>query len=321
MYKHISFIIPTYNKDNDTIRRCLDSIPLHDDVQVLVVDDRSPGYYNEKGELRANIVSKLPYYDHPCVDYFFLPKNGGPGTVRNYGLGKAKGEWILFADIDDYYDKSLLESLLGKLAESEADVILFGYNVIKCSSSEVRLNGHKISNSIKALDTQEITKELMEVYPWSRATRLSFIKRNKLHFENTYLSEDRLFCCRALLVAQKVEMYPMPVYNYLIEPTSLSNSRPSIEKIKGAVNIAIQVNKLLKKHNKLDVVRDCTLPKYLSLLYTVNPCLYWIYLLKDAYHTGITSAIRDRKSVCYNLGVHYSLFKQWKEYILTRKQR
>ena len=309
MYKYISFIIPTYNKDNDTIKRCLDSIPLRDDVQVLVIDDHSPCYYNEKGNLKTEKISKLPYFNNPCVEYFFLPKNEGPGKARNYALIKAEGEWILFCDADDYYEKSMLLDLMKTSSETDADVIFFGYNKVVGSKSEFCGYG-KCCDSVLLQKIEDKDNFWMELFPWQRMVRRSFIQENHLNFENLYLSEDRLFCIKQVALSDKLFVYNRPVYNYVQYEESLSHVKPSLSKAIGAINVAMKVNLLLKENGKLETISDCTLPKYLSVLYDYSPVLYWIYTIKNIVMLGWQSAMKDRLSVCYIRNVHSNLYLQ-----------
>lgn len=57
-----SIIIPHY-KTRSTLQRCLESIPLCDDVEAIVVDDAS-GF----------AISDMPMNDNPYVHYIMLEK-------------------------------------------------------------------------------------------------------------------------------------------------------------------------------------------------------------------------------------------------------
>ena len=86
-----SIIIPHKNCP-DLLNRCLGSIPLRDDIHIIIVDDNSDN-------------DKKPQYDRNNMEIIFLDAehSRGAGHARNVGLNRAKGKWLLFADADDYY--------------------------------------------------------------------------------------------------------------------------------------------------------------------------------------------------------------------------
>ena len=89
----ISVIVPTYNRREmlleliQTIRQ--QDYPL---LELLVVDDGSTD-----GTDNAMAASETP------VRYFRNEHNSGPGYSRKRGFREARGEYIVFADDDDYY--------------------------------------------------------------------------------------------------------------------------------------------------------------------------------------------------------------------------
>ena len=99
----VSFIVPAY-KAEKTIKRCLDSIVNQQesgvDFEVIVVDDGSKDKTKE-------IIEKYPAKQRKLINYFWK-KNGGVSDARNYGVKKAKGDYIIFVDSDDYISKRLL---------------------------------------------------------------------------------------------------------------------------------------------------------------------------------------------------------------------
>ena len=110
-----SIIIP-HKGIPDLLMRCLKSIPMSEDIQVIVVDDNSPD--------ADTYLERYPELSRPYLEFIRTTKGGGAGYARNVGLEHAKGKWLLFADADDFYVEDMYD-IISSNADSEADVIYF----------------------------------------------------------------------------------------------------------------------------------------------------------------------------------------------------
>lgn len=313
-----TFIIPLYNKERCMIERCLESIPKRDDVQIIVVDDCSPHYYDEYGKLKTDVISSLPLYGQSYVEYYFLPKNGGPGIARNYALNKAKGDWLFFLDADDYYNTSLLENLLEYSNGIESELILFAYKSINGIKSEIVTYGYECSHNELYHTLSNNDRELFVkvMFPCTRMIKRSLIERVGAKFDKLYLSEDRLFCVKTFLAAKKIEFYSEPVYNYVYESSSLSHREVGLDRLKGAVNVAIHVNRIYKQSSLLGQVYDDTSWLFSLKLYKLSVFWYWYYLVKLFLYVDFETVKKVRAFVCANRNVHISLYRQWRDILM-----
>ena len=117
---NFTIIIPHYNIP-DLLMRCLKSIPIREDIQVIVVDDCSPNAETYK--------LTYPELSRPFLEYYSTVKGGSAGRARNVGLDHARGKWILFADADDFFENGFM-STLNSYLNSEADVVIFDYRSV-----------------------------------------------------------------------------------------------------------------------------------------------------------------------------------------------
>lgn len=98
----VSVIIPTYNYGK-YISEALQSLvnQTYTDWECIIIDDGSTD--NTKAIVDEWLVkdNRISYY---------LQQNAGPTSARNFGITKAKGEYILFLDADDLLQKDKLKS-------------------------------------------------------------------------------------------------------------------------------------------------------------------------------------------------------------------
>ena len=107
MPQRVSFIIPIYNRA-ETLQKTFDSV-LHQtcpDWEAILVDDASSDNTSQEIEaLRAR------HGDRRIVT-ISLPRNHGIGAVRNIGVKRARGEYIVLLDSDDTVAPRFLEAAL-----------------------------------------------------------------------------------------------------------------------------------------------------------------------------------------------------------------
>src|SRR5574344_311021 len=89
-----TIIIPHKNT-TDLLRKCIDSIPKRNDVQVIIVDDNSDA---DKVDFEH-----FPGLNEERTEVYFTKEGKGAGYARNIGLQYAIGKWVVFVDADDYF--------------------------------------------------------------------------------------------------------------------------------------------------------------------------------------------------------------------------
>ena len=89
----VSIIIPVYNAEKH-IEKCLESIKEQEykDMEIILINDGSKD--DSEKVIKNYIKNNLEDYN---VSYY-TKKNEGVAKTRNYGIKKAKGEYIFFVD-------------------------------------------------------------------------------------------------------------------------------------------------------------------------------------------------------------------------------
>ena len=163
-----SIIVPVYNVE-EYIDKCLKSIfnQTYKDFEVIVVDDGTE-------DNSMDIVNK---YDVIVVK----EKNSGLSTARNNGVKKAKGEYLLFVDSDDYLEKDLLKNINDNLSDNP-DVLRFQIKEVD-ADKETNYNeeGFDTTNGVDAFN--KISKYHYIENAWAYAIKRDFYLKQLIFFE------------------------------------------------------------------------------------------------------------------------------------------
>ena len=116
----VSVIIPTHNRANKLFYS-VNSVLLqsYNNYEVLIIDDCSTD--NTK-----DVVKQLQDEYPGKIIYYKLEKNSGPAKARNFGVGKAIGEYIAFHDDDDEWYPDKLEIQMKKMLQDNSIDLTFG---------------------------------------------------------------------------------------------------------------------------------------------------------------------------------------------------
>ncbi|MCK8078714.1 glycosyltransferase family 2 protein [Vibrio sp. 1CM2L] len=210
--KKISIIIPTYNS-SEYIKCLLDSIPISNN-EVIIVDD----YSQDLMELRRIATS------HPNVRVLSNDRKKGAGSCRNIGIHHAQGDFLVFADSDDYFSSNIVKvfSNIESFIPKSCDVAYF-------KPSSVSLN-NDVSNRHKtyeALVDLHIKNDLDYVrywfhVPWSKIIRRDFVVKNKLKFSETLVSNDVIFSLSVGIKARNIICHSLAIYTVVERSGSLT---------------------------------------------------------------------------------------------------
>ncbi len=97
----ISAVILTKNEEKN-IQRCIKSLQWCEEI--IIIDDYSID----------NTLSKVK-----GCKVFKRKLNGNFAAQRNFGLSKAKGDWVLFIDADEVVTKELQKEIVTRIKYSE----------------------------------------------------------------------------------------------------------------------------------------------------------------------------------------------------------
>lgn len=233
-----SIIVPVYNVEN-YIDECLSSIfnQSYKDFEVIVVDDGTE-------DNSMNIVKK---YDVIVVK----EKNSGLSTARNNGVKKAKGDYLLFVDSDDYLEKDLLKKINDNLSDNP-EVLRFQ---IKEVDEDKKINyneeGFNTTNGVDAFN--KISKYHYIENAWAYAINRKYYLDNNYKFKDSSYHEDFGLLPLVIIKADTVKSISYIGYNYRQRNNSIMNNNDYDKTKKKVEDFLNHYNYLIKEINKLDI--------------------------------------------------------------------
>lgn len=223
-----SIIIPVHNGEK-YIEKCIESVlkQKYNNYEIIIINDNS-------NDNTTNIIKKynIKVYN---VNYNNI------GKSRNYGVLKAKGDYIIFIDADDYIDDNLLETI--EKYTYPYDIIRFQPLLIKNNhilyKNKFTFNKNRIyKNGIKALEDWS-RKELRYGVFWIYCIKRDLIK--KIYHLKYY--EDTLTIPLILKKSNKIICIKYYGYYHNINNMSLSskiNDKMKLKYFKYTCKILLQ---------------------------------------------------------------------------------
>lgn len=288
----LSIIIPHHNIP-DLLKRCIDSIPDIESIQVIVVDDNSDSkivdFEHFPGKNRNNTM------------FFFTKEGRGAGYARNVGLEHAKGQWLLFADSDDYFVKGFYD-IVFSFFESEHDQILFKADSVDSESLQPSNRCENINKRIDDVLNGRLTAleaSLAVHSPWCRLIKRSLVFNNIIKFDEVISSNDTMFTTKVGCLSKSIGFSSDVIYVVTHRSGSLWETRK-----KNPKNYLSRLEVQINRNNYVTKFRQ---PQSIVLLYALEARhislklmfeSLWIIIRKRALFQGVghwlTCKIRNK---------------------------
>lgn len=196
-----SIIVPVYNRP-DEVDELLGSLTeqTEKDFEVIIVEDGSS----------VTCEKVCNGYKATLDIHYFMKENSGPGQSRNYGVARAKGEYVIILDSDVVLPPGYIESVSDELEKAPADT--FG-GPDKAHSSFTDIQ-KAISYSMTSFFTTggirgSKKKKLDKFYPRSFNMGVRRDVYNKLGgFSKMRFGEDIDFSIRIFKAGCKCRLFP-----------------------------------------------------------------------------------------------------------------
>lgn len=200
----VSIILTSYNIEK-YIDRCILSIcnQTLKEIEIIIVDDGS-------NDNTKDIIKKYQLLDIRIVPLLFeVNTPGGVGYAANAGIKIAQGEYIGFADGDDWYELNMYKALYELGKEFDADIVIGNYCEYNESTNEYIKpsdnNKWPINKTPRLLKGVGAKKSILKFtpVPWRKLYKRQLIKDEAILFpEGDFFFEDNPFHWETTLKAK-----------------------------------------------------------------------------------------------------------------------
>lgn len=228
-----SIIIPVYDIA-EYLPTCVESIlsQTFTDYEVILIDD---GSTDSSGALCDRYACQ-----YPAVQVIHQA-NRGQSAARNAGLKKARGEYLLFVDGDDFYFDAHCLHRISERADG-CDLVVFNWTITgenfgrpagpQTQLASVYANGTDyLSAALKANPTYPW-------YPWPYAIRNDYWRQFGFRFREGIVYEDAELVYRVLLPAQRVHVLSNIIYAYRQSRPGSTTAAPNASRLSNLLWVA-----------------------------------------------------------------------------------
>lgn len=253
--KKLSIIIPHFNTPY-LLEKLIISIPENKEIQIVVVDDNSNVQLDKLNHIQNQYCHRVSFYKNDSAAK-------GAGACRNIGLSHANGEWLLFADADDFYVDGMYDTV-SVYFDLDYDMVFFTPTSIYLDSGKP-CNRHdayekRINNYLKNPSRQNLLKiKYAPNAPWASMVRHNLIQNNNIKFDEVLFYNDIMFAAKAGYYSNKIAVSKETIYCITKSRGSLT-THTEWNAYEIRLHEYLKVCRFIKKHcNKEDFDSlDCT---------------------------------------------------------------
>ena len=207
----VSIILTAYNAER-TIRQCLAALiaQTYSNIEIICVNDGST-------DKTPDIINNFAQQDSRLK--VFNNSNQGTAKSRYFALNQASGEFIMFCDADDRYEKDMVETMVSAVVENNVDIAMCDCNIIDLSNGKLQNRATNEYHHLQLKGYQKISPETINkinVVVWNKIFRKSLLKKYNIEYPEKYEHDDCIFVYKYLAFARTFFGINKKLYNYVV---------------------------------------------------------------------------------------------------------
>ena len=231
----ISLIAPIYGVE-PYIRQFAESAlgQTYEDIQFVFVNDGTKD--NSMAILDALIGERFEHLKERIV--IVNKENGGLPSARKSGLEAAEGEYVLFADSDDWLELDAVERVMALAERTDADILYF--DLVKEYGGGKRSVKHErhytAENRLRWIENMFNYRSFG--YTVTKCFRRKLYTENRIVFPKLGMHEDICLMAQIIFYAQSIAQLPEPLYHYRKDnPAAMCSQKRSVRHIASSRNM------------------------------------------------------------------------------------
>lgn len=270
----VSVVMPIYNAF-DYIRPALDSIITQTltDIELICVDDGST-------DRSLHVLTEYQQRDERVR--IITENNAGPSLARNKGLLRARGEFVIFMDADDFCEPTMLEKLYNLAVTENLDVAITKYDIYNDMKARfepsISSDHGELFDGGKILSPSECPDQIFQCttgYVWNKLYRHSFLREKGLVFDTELkVFEDVYFVMTSLSLASRVGKIQEILFHHRVY-SEQAKPRLFRKYFRQVPLIYVRIKEFLMSHGMYIPLSQSYLNLSASRAYKIYNLLWW----------------------------------------------
>lgn len=216
-----SVIVPVYNVE-DYLKVCLESLiaQTYRNLEIILVED---------GSTDSSLKICRAYEKKDQRIRVFHQENQGVSRARNFGVGQALGDYILFVDGDDFIETDACEKLAKALEEKGCPDILLADAMYYFPDGTTKPKRRKMvwqeAADGKSFWIENQKRSAMSSSPVVNICKREFLQKGEVSFPPGRYHEDVYWVAKAYFYAEKVAYVPLSFYFHVMRAGSTTHSK------------------------------------------------------------------------------------------------
>ncbi|NOU25198.1 MAG: glycosyltransferase family 2 protein [Methylotenera sp.] len=318
----VSIIIPVFNVE-DYLEQCLQSAVNqdYDNKEIIIIDD---GSTDLSGKIIDEFKSQYPFIQSVKT------KNQGQSSARNLGLEMAVGDYVLFLDSDDWFEKYTVSLCLKTIINHSLDMVLFSGQAFFDGETDNKINSSKLYSRTAQLNKVLLSKNVFTeelrfnkyivqpcMYMFNR------VRFQELRFYSGIIYEDNLFTTQLLLQHSDAVAMCLPdiLFHRRFRPQSTMTQNKQQRHIDGHLIVIDELIKMIPQNDTLEriALKQLITNLLFDMLHLLNPVYGWHIPLKlrlkilTTYFKYGLSPFKLKLFIKFMMPSSFSYWKKFKE--------